>query len=99
MSNDTEVLVSSSRLPKDIKQRLVKLRDTDPEDVKNNRYNKTSRYVFFGKDKLDQMTEHEIYHKLRSTYPINDIHLLLEVLLGYSKKRVTKIVTNMISEL
>lgn len=87
-----------SPLPADIHQRLIKLRNTDETEISNPRYNKTSRYMFFGSDKLDTLEIGDLYKVLRDRYPVRDIYFLLCILLGYGSKRVIKIISGMIYE-
>lgn len=86
-------------LPEDLHDRLLKLYQKDPDDVKHKRYTKAGRYVFFGKDKLHLLEDDELFNVLRDEYVIKDLIFLLIDLLEYDKNVVITFVSGVINTL
>jgi len=70
-------------LPKNIIKRLKKLREEDPISHADKRFNKTSKYVIFAKQKLDTLDIKDLTEVLLKQWSQDDVKWLLK-LLGYS---------------
>jgi len=77
-------VTSELKLPEDFSNRLTKLRELDPDTHADRRFNKTSKYVIFGKDELDIKSDEEVLVILKKQWSHEDVCWLFKIL-GYDK--------------
>ena len=78
-------LINELEIPKDFKERLLSIRDTSPDSYTDYKwYNDTFKYMIFGGDKLDTLSNKEISDTLVNKWSFAGINRLFK-LLGYNK--------------